>query len=70
MQEVLFRRIGNNELTTMQLCRTYVEAPKGYAAKGHDGKARGIYARKFASSVGKTGWTLLGSPMIRMTTVR
>jgi Protein of unknown function (DUF2950) len=53
MQEVLFRRIGNNELTTMQLCRTYVEAQKEYAAKGHDGKARGIYARKFASSVGK-----------------
>jgi len=53
MQEVLFRRIGNNELTIMQLCRTYVEAQKEYASKGHDGKVRGIYARKFASSTGK-----------------
>jgi hypothetical protein len=53
MQEVLFRRIGNNELTIMQLCRTYLEAQKEYASKGHDGNARGIYARKFASSTGK-----------------
>jgi len=53
MQEVLFRRIGNNELTTLQLCRTYVDAQKEYASIGHDGKARGIYARKFASSPGK-----------------
>jgi len=53
MQEVLFRRIGNNELTTMQLCRAYVVAQKEYASKGHDGKLRGIYAGKFASSTGK-----------------
>jgi hypothetical protein len=53
MQEVLFRRIGNNELTTMQLCKTYVEAQKEYASKGRDGKAKGIYAQKFTSSAGQ-----------------
>jgi len=53
MQEVLFRRIGNNELTTMQLCKAYVDAQKEYASKGHDGKAKGTYAQKFTSSAGK-----------------
>jgi hypothetical protein len=53
MQEVLFRRIGNNELTTMQLCKTYVDAQKEYASKGHDGKSKGIYAQRFTSSAGK-----------------
>jgi hypothetical protein len=53
LREVLFRRIGNNELSTMQLCKAYVEAQKEYASRGHDGKARGIYAQKFASSAGK-----------------
>lgn len=53
MQEVLFRRIGNNEISTMQLCKAYVTAQKEYASKGHDGKAKGIYAKKFASSGSK-----------------
>jgi hypothetical protein len=53
LQEVLFRRIGNNELSTMQLCKAYVEAQKEYASKGHDGKAKGLYAQKFTSSTGK-----------------
>ncbi len=37
----------------MQLCKAYVEAQKEYASKGHDGKAKGIYAQKFGSSTGK-----------------
>jgi hypothetical protein len=37
----------------MQLCKAYVEAQREYASKGRDGKAKGIYARKFASSTGK-----------------
>ena len=53
LEEVLFRRIGNNELSTMQLCKAYVEAQKEYASKGHDGKTKGIYAQKFGSSTGK-----------------
>jgi hypothetical protein len=53
MQEVLFRRIGNNELTTMQLCNAYVAAQREYASKGHDGKVKGIYAQRFASTATK-----------------
>jgi hypothetical protein len=52
-EEVLFRRIGNNELSTMQLCKAYVDAQNEYASKGHDGKSKGIYAQKFASSTDK-----------------
>jgi len=53
LQEILFRRIGGNELSTMQLCKSYVDAQKQYASKGHDGKAKGLYAGKFISSDGK-----------------
>jgi len=53
LTEVLFRRIGNNELSTIQLCKAYVAAQKEYASKGHDGKAKGIYAQKFGSAPGK-----------------
>jgi hypothetical protein len=52
-QEVLFRRIGRNELTTIHVCRAYVEAQKEYAAKPHDGKPIGAYAQRIASTPGK-----------------
>lgn len=52
-QETLFRRIGSNELNTIRVCRTYVEAQNEYAAEGHDGNPAGSYARKLASSPGK-----------------
>ena len=50
VQEVLFRRIGGNELTIIQLCKAFVDAQKEYAAKGHDGKPKGLFAQKFLSS--------------------
>jgi Protein of unknown function (DUF2950) len=53
VQEVLFRRIGRNELATIQVCRAYVEAQNEYAAKAHDGKPMGAYAQKIASTPGK-----------------
>jgi hypothetical protein len=52
-QEVLSRRIGRNELAVIQICRTYVEAQRIYAASGHDGQAAGVYATKFRSDPGK-----------------
>jgi hypothetical protein len=52
-QEILFRRIGRNELTTIQVCRAYVEAQNEYAATSHDGKPVGAYAQKIASTPGK-----------------
>jgi hypothetical protein len=52
-QEILFRRIGRNELNTIGVCQTFVEAQQEYAAKGRDGKSAGLYAQKFASTPGK-----------------
>jgi len=51
--EVLFRRIGRNELSTIDVCMAYVDAQKEYAKKSHDGVAAGTYAQKFASTPGK-----------------
>ena len=39
-KEILFRRIGRNELTTIRVCQAYVDAQQEYAAKAHDGKPR------------------------------
>src|SRR5271170_4966011 len=52
-QEILFRRIGRNELTTIRVCQAYVDAQQEYAGKAHDGKPAGVYAQKIASSPGK-----------------
>ncbi len=45
-QEILFRRIGRNELDTIEVCQVYVDAQQEYAATAHDGKPAGIYAQK------------------------
>ena len=52
-EEVLFRRIGRNELSAMQVCLAYVAAQDEYAALDpqKDG-ARG-YAQRIVSSAGK-----------------
>ncbi len=52
-QEILYRRIGRNELTTIRVCQAYVDAQQEYAALAHDGKPAGVYAQKIASSPGK-----------------
>jgi hypothetical protein len=52
-QEILFRRIGRNELTTIRVCQAYVDAQQEYAAKAHDGRPPGLYAQKIASTPGK-----------------
>jgi len=51
--EILFRRIGRNELSTISACNAFVEAEREYAASGHDGKPKGVFAQKFASTPGK-----------------
>jgi hypothetical protein len=51
--EVLYRRIGRNELNTLEACGAYVVAQQEYAEKAHDGKKAGAYAQKFASAPGK-----------------
>jgi Protein of unknown function (DUF2950) len=52
-QEILYRRIGRNELTTIRVCQAYVDAQQEYAAQAHDGKPAGIYAQRIASTAGK-----------------
>lgn len=52
-QELLYRRIGHNELGAIAACRGYIDAQKDYAEVGHDGLPAGIYAQKLMSSPGK-----------------
>jgi len=51
--EILFRRIGSNELDAIQICRGFVEAQKQYAAEIHDNSGINQYAQKIISSPGK-----------------
>jgi hypothetical protein len=52
-QEILDRRIGRNELNTIEVCHAYVEAQREYAAINPVGKRQGEYAQKFRSSPGE-----------------
>ncbi len=52
-EEILNRRIGENELGAIAVCEGYVQAQKEYAARGHDGLPAGLYAQKFISDPGK-----------------
>jgi hypothetical protein len=51
--EILLRRIGANELRTIDVMRGFVEAQRDYAAVGHDGGSPGVYAQKLRSDPGK-----------------
>ena len=51
--EILFRRIGSNELDAIEICRGYVEAQKEYASTPHDGSNVTQYAQKIISTPGK-----------------
>jgi hypothetical protein len=52
-QEMLFRRIGANELDAIQACRGYVEAQHEYAMEKHDNSEVNQYAQRVISSPGK-----------------
>jgi hypothetical protein len=52
-QELLARRIGRNELSSIQVCLAYVDAQREYALKDRDADGVLAYAQKFASSPGK-----------------
>jgi hypothetical protein len=49
-EEVLARRIGGNELDTIDVCRAYVSMQREYASKPHDGKPAGLFAQHIRSS--------------------
>ena len=52
-EEIKNRRIGRNELSTIQVCLAYVDAQREYAAKDRDGDGLFEYAQKFVSTPGK-----------------
>jgi hypothetical protein len=52
-QELIYRRIGDNELGAIAVCRGTIAAQRDYTAKGHDGLPAGIYAGKLRSDPGK-----------------
>jgi hypothetical protein len=51
--EILYRRIGANELDAIQICRGYVEAQDQYALEKHDGAEVNQYAQRVISTPGK-----------------
>jgi Protein of unknown function (DUF2950) len=52
-REILFRRIGANELDAINICRGFVEAQKEYASERHDGSQVNQYAERIISTRGK-----------------
>jgi hypothetical protein len=51
-EEILYRRIGRNELDTIQTCLAFVDAEDEYAEKDR-GEGVGTYAQRIVSSPGK-----------------
>jgi hypothetical protein len=52
-QEILYRRIGTNELDAIEICRGYVEAQQEYASEKRDGAMLNQYAQRIISTPGK-----------------
>ena len=52
-EEIIARRIGLNELSTIQVCLAYVDAQREYAMMDHDGDGFLEYAWQFRSDPGK-----------------
>jgi len=59
-QEILYRRVGQNELDAIQICHGYVEAQHEYALKKREGFEVNQYAQRIISTPGKQdglAWT-------------
>jgi hypothetical protein len=52
-KEVLYRRIGRNELDAIDACRGFVEAQHEYASRKHEGSSVNQYAQRIVSTPGK-----------------
>jgi hypothetical protein len=50
-EEILYRRIGRNELNAIETCLAYVDAQQEYAERGIAGS--GVYAQRIVSQPGK-----------------
>ncbi len=51
-EELIYRNVGRNELGAIAVCRGFVDSQYEYAATGHDGRRRGIYAAFLISDPG------------------
>ena len=52
IDEIIYRRVGGNELGAIDVCRGFVNAQLEYASEGRDGGPPGIYALKLVSDPG------------------
>jgi hypothetical protein len=52
-KEILYRRIGSNELDAIEICRGYVDAQQEYALERHDNSQVNQYAQRIISLPGK-----------------
>jgi hypothetical protein len=52
-KELLYRRIGANELAAIQVAHALYRAQLEYAASAHDGNEKGLYAQRFRSTPDK-----------------
>jgi hypothetical protein len=53
LEEILNRRVGENELAVIEVCKAIADAQREYALKDPDGDGVREYARKFLSDPGK-----------------
>jgi Protein of unknown function (DUF2950) len=53
LEEILDRRIGQNELDAIETSLAYVDAQEEYASKDRTGAGVGVYAQRFVSDPGK-----------------
>ena len=53
LEEILARRIGENETAAIQTCRSYIAAQTAYAQEDHDGDGVLEFAQKLISEEGK-----------------
>jgi len=51
--EIIYRRVGRNELDTIAVMNGYVEAQVEYAAVPHDGNPAGVFAERLMSDDGR-----------------
>jgi hypothetical protein len=51
-KELLYRRVGSNELAAIKVCQALRQAQLDYAKTGHDGNDPGVYAQRFRSQPG------------------
>jgi hypothetical protein len=62
-EELLYRRIGRNELAAIDVCKGVIAAQREYASRSHDGQPAGTYASKIISDTGKQNglyWEISG----------